>query len=134
VNNGKFQVAIMGWGIGNPQPQGSYIQGLQTHNTIPAGGGMHYPLKQGDVDFGALINAMGDGFDTNKQKDPVTKAAIAYNDLLPMIPLWERYGNNPVNEKKRVTGWKPDSDAIYKNGGGDSFVSLMLMDGTLRSL
>ena len=134
VNNGKFQVAIMGWGIGNPHPQGSYIQGLQTHNTIPAGGGMHYPLKQGDVDFGALINAMGDGFDTNKQKDPVTKAAIAYNDLLPMIPLWERYGNNPVNEKKRVTGWKPDSDAIYKNGGGDSFVSIMLMDGTLRSL
>ncbi|HLZ47273.1 MAG TPA: ABC transporter substrate-binding protein [Candidatus Limnocylindria bacterium] len=134
VNNGKFQIAMMGWGIGNPHPQASYIQDLQTFNTLQANGGMQYPLKQGDTDFAALINAMGDGFDTNKQKDPVTKAAIAFNDLLPIIPLWERYGNNPVNEKKRVAPWPPDSDPIYKNGGGDSFVSIMIYNGTLHSL
>lgn len=134
VNGGKFQIAIMGWGIGNPHPQASFVQDLQTHNTFPAGGGMQYPLKQGDVDFGALIAAMGDGFDTEKQKGPVTQAALAYNDLLPNIPLWERYGNNPVNEKKRVAPWPPDSDPVYKNGGGDSFVSVMIMNGTLHSL
>ena len=139
VNGGNFQIAIMGWGIGNPHPQGSFIQCLRTHNTVPAGGGMKYPLKQktdgGDVDFDALINDMGNGFDTNRQKDPVTKAALAFNELLPMIPLWERYGNNPVNDKKRVTGWKPDSDPIYKNSfGTDNFTVLMIMDGTLRSI
>ena len=134
VNGGKFQIAIMGWGVGNPHPQASYIQDLQTHNTLPAGGGMQYPLKQGDVDFAALINSMGDGFDTDKQKGPVTQLALAYNDLLPNIPLWERYGNNPVNEKKRVAAWPADSDSVYKNGGGDSFVSIMIMNGTLRGI
>ena len=135
VNGGNFQIALMGWGIGNPHPQGSFIQDLRTHNTTPAGGGMKYPLKQGDVDFDALINQMGDGFDTTKQKDPVTRAALAFNDLLPVIPLWERYGNNPVNDKKRVKGWKPDGDPIYKNAfGTDNFTVLMIMNGTLSKI
>jgi len=135
VNGGNFQIAIMGWGIGNPHPQQSYEQTLQAFNTIPAGGGMKYPLKQGDVDFEALINQMGEGFDTNKQKDPVTKAALAFNDLLPVVQLWERYGNNPVNDKKRVKGWKPDSDPIYKNPWStDAFTTFMIMDGTLGKI
>jgi peptide/nickel transport system substrate-binding protein len=134
VNGGKFQIALMGWGVGNPHPQASFIQDLQTFNTLQAAGGMQYPLKQGDVDFSALINAIGDGFDTEKQKDPVTKAAMAFNDLLPIVPLWERYGNNPVNEKKRVAKWPADSDPVYKNGGGDSFVSIMIYNGTLKAI
>jgi peptide/nickel transport system substrate-binding protein len=134
INGGKFQIAMMGWGVGNPHPQASFIQDLQTFNTLQAAGGMQYPLKQGDVDFSALINAIGDGFDTEKQKDPVTKAALAFNDLLPIVPLWERYGNNPVNEKKRVAKWPADSDPVYKNGGGDSFVSIMIYNGTLKGI
>lgn len=134
VNNGKFQIAMMGWGIGNPHPQSSFIQDLQTFNTLQAAGGMQYPLKQGSTDFASLINAMGDGFDTEKQKPAVTEAALAFNDLLPIIPLWERYGNNPVNETKRVAPWPADSDTVYKNGGGDSFVSVMILNGTLHGI
>jgi peptide/nickel transport system substrate-binding protein len=134
VNNGKFQIAIMGWGAANPHPQGSFVQDMQVHNTIAAGGGMAYPLTQGSTDFLALINTMGDGFDTEKQKPAVTQAILAYNDLLPNIPLWERYGNNPVNEKKRVAPWPPDSDAVYTNGSGDSFVSILLDNATLHSI
>ncbi len=135
VNNGNFQIAFMGWGIGNPHPQGSYIQDLRTFNTIAAGGGMKYPLKQGDVDLDALIVQMGDGFDTNKQKEPVTKLASAFNDLLPIIPIWERYGNNPVNDKKRVKGWKPDGDAVYKNAfGQDNFAVNGIIDGSLSKI
>ena len=134
VNNGKFQITLMGWGIGNPHPQASFIQDLQTFNTLQANGGMQYPLKQGSTDFSALINAMGDGFDTEKQKPAVTEAALAFNDLLPIIPLWERYGNNPVNETKRVAPWPPDSDPVFKNGGGDSFVSVLIYNGTLHAI
>jgi peptide/nickel transport system substrate-binding protein len=135
VNGGNFQIAIMGWGIGNPHPQGSFIQDLRTHNTIAAAGGMKYPLKQGNTDFDALIVKMGDGFDTNAQKAPVTEAALAFNDLLPVIPLWERYGNNPVNDKKRVKGWKADGDPVYKNPWStDAFTTLMIMDGTLSKI
>lgn len=134
VNAGKFQISIMGWGAANPHPQGSFVQDLQVHNTIPAGGGMAYPLTQGSTDFNALINTMGDGFDTEKQKPAVTAAILAYNDLLPNVPLWERYGNNPVNEKKRVAPWPADSDPVYKNGSGDSFVSILLDNATLHAI
>ena len=134
VNAGKFTITLMGWGVGNPHPQASYIQDLQTFNTLQTAGGMAYPLKQGNTDFAALINAMGDGFDTEKQKPAVTEAALAFNDLLPIIPLWERYGNNPVNETKRVAPWPGDSDPIFKNGGGDSFVSVLIYNGTLHSI
>lgn len=134
VNAGKFTLTLMGWGVGNPHPQAAYIQDLQTFNTLQAAGGMAYPLKQGSTDFAALINSMGDGFDTEKQKPAVTEAALAFNDLLPIIPLWERYGNNPVNETKRVAPWPADSDPIFKNGGGDSFVSVLIYNGTLHSV
>jgi peptide/nickel transport system substrate-binding protein len=138
VNEGKFQLTLMGWAIGNPHPQGSYVQNLRTHNTTPAGGGMKYPLKQtsdavGAVDFDQLIDQMGQGFDTNAQKATVTKMAQAFNELLPIIPLAERFGNNPLNEKARVAGWKPDGDPVYKNAfGTDNFAVLMIMNGTLR--
>ncbi len=135
VNEGKFQISIMGWGIGNPHPQASFIQDLRTHNTVPAGGGYKFPLKQGNVDFDALINKMAEGFDTNAQKPVVTEFIVAFNDLLPIVPLWERYGNNPVNDKKRVTGWAPDSDPIYKNAfGTDNFTVYQIMMGKLRKI
>ncbi len=137
VNDGKFTLAIRAWGIANPHVQASYTQDLQTHNTIPANGGMKYPLKQetssGSVDFDALITASGEGLDVSPQKEVVTKMALAYNELLPEIPLWERYGNNPILENKRVTGWPKEGDPIYQNAFSvDSFVTLMMFDGTLK--
>ncbi len=135
---GEFQIAINPWGIGNPHPRESLIRPFREFNTLASGGGMKYPNKQktasGDVDFDALLDASGAGFDLAKQKDPITKIALAFNELLPIIPLWERFNNNPVNDKKRVTGWKPDSDPIYQNGGGDNFIIVQLMDGTLRGI
>jgi peptide/nickel transport system substrate-binding protein len=135
VNAGNFMIALRAWGIGQPHPQGSLIQDLRTHNTTPPGGGMKYPLKQGNVDFDALIVKTGEGFDTNAQKAPVTEIALAFNDLLPVVPLWERYGNNPVNVTKRVKGWPADTDGIYKNPWGtDSFTTILIMNGTLSKI
>jgi peptide/nickel transport system substrate-binding protein len=139
VNEGNFQLAIRGWGTG-PHPQIAYIQNLRTHNTSATGGGMNYPLKQKlasgqEVDLDDLTNKMADGFDSEKQKPFVTQMALAFNELLPIIPLWERKGNNPVNTKARVTGWKPEGDPIYTNShGADSFVILQIVDGTLRKI
>lgn len=139
VNSGKFQLAIRGWGTG-PHPQLAYIQNLRTHNVGAAAGGMKYPMKQKlksgeEIDFQELINQTADGFDTGKQKAPITKIALAFNELLPIIPIWERLGNNPVNTKARVTGWKPEADPIYKNSHGtDNFAVMQIMDGTLRKV
>ena len=86
----------------------------------------------GDLELEPLIEDMTKGLDTAAQKAMVTTAAQAFNELLPIIPLWERYGNNPAMDGLHTCGWLPDDDPIYKNSPyADSFVVLMIMDGTL---
>lgn len=138
LNNGKFQIGFNPWGIGNPHPQASITRPIREFNITPAGGGMKYPTKHktdvvGEVDFVALLDESGVGFDTNAQKAAVTKMSLAFNELLPIVPLWERFANNPINEKARVTGYPALGDKIYQQGGGDNFTIVLLMDGTLRS-
>ena len=58
--------------------------------------------------------------------------ALAYNELLPQIPLYERYGNNPV-PSRYAAGWLPEDDPIYLNSPyADSFVVMQILDGTLH--
>jgi len=138
TNNGKFQIAFNPWGTPNPHPQQSLIRPFREFSKDAPGGGMKYPLTQtysgGQINFDTVIDDAIAGFDTAKQKDPITKLALAFNELLPCIPIYERLNNNPVNEKARVAGWKPDGDPIYNQGGGDNFTVVMLMDGTLHKI
>ena len=138
MNNGKFQIGLNPWGIGNPHPQASLVRPFREFNKDATGGGMKYPLTQtysgGSINFDTILDDAITGYDTSKQKDPITKIALAFNELLPIIPIYERLNNNPINDKVRVTGWKPDGDPIYTQGGGDNFTIVMLMDGTLRKI
>ena len=133
TNDGKFQIAINAWGIGNPHPQQSLVRPIREFNVTPAGGGMKYPVTNG-IDWEAKLNAAVEGFDTAKQKPIVTELTLAFNDLLPCVPLWERFNNNPMNDKKRVAGWPALTDKIFQNGSGDNFTIVMLMDGTLHKI
>ena len=137
-NNGKFQIAFRPWGIGNPHPQASLVRPFRELNKDASGGGHKYPLTQtysgGSINFDTVLDDAIAGFDTAKQKDPLTKIALAFNELLPCIPIYERLNNNPVNDKVRVAGWKPEGDPIYNQGGGDNFTIVMLMDGTLHKI
>ena len=56
---------------------------------------------------------------------------MAFNEILPAIPLAERFNNAPINDQKRVSGWPAVDDTIYQNGGADSFAVILIMDGTL---
>ena len=81
----------------------------------------------------ALIVDSALGLAEAEQKAAVAQVAIVFNDLLPLVPLWERYGNNPALDV-RVTGYPADGDPIYKNAVyGDNFVVLMIQDGTLKA-
>jgi len=152
VNEGNFQLAIRGWGAGNPHPQFSYQADLTTHNAYfsgvgtEAGGGaagsidnpgMYFDFNVstesvGDVNMGDLMQAAGVGGDEEAQKETLGTLALAYNEILPQIPLWERYGNNPV-PSRFAAGWLPEGDPIYKNSPyADSFVVLQILDGTLH--
>jgi len=138
VNKGNFQLAIRGWGSGNPHPHFSFVADLFTHNIEAAEGpGMSYPLVQateccGEFDFETNIENQTIGLDLEAQKAMVAETAKAFNELLPIVPIWERYGNNPAMDGLHTCGWKPDGDPIYKNSPyADSFTVMMILDGTL---
>ena len=73
------------------------------------------------------------GLDQEAQKALVTKLALAYNELIPKIPIYERYGNNPALEGIRVKGWPKDDDPIYRNSPyADSFTAMLMYEGRLQ--
>ena len=142
VRAGEFELAIRDWGAGNPHPHFSYNTNFNSYNVTggadaaTAGAGMNWPLVQqtsmGELDLGALTDESGLGGDEAAQNEAVNTLALAYNELLPQIPLWERYGNNPAPQV-RVAGWPADGDPVYNNGPyGDPFVVVLLMNGTLQ--
>jgi len=144
VQNGQFQMAIRAWGAGNPHPQYSFDWDLRNpyNQTIsgvgdPSRAGMSFPLTQntdvlGEVELGQMVVAAAAGSDSEAQKAAINDLALAYNELLPQIPLWERYGNNPAPEI-RITGWPADDDPVYKNGTyNDPFVIVLVANGVLQ--
>jgi peptide/nickel transport system substrate-binding protein len=137
-NNGNFQIAFRAWGIGNPHPQPSLVRPFREYAKDQAGGGHHYPQQQkwsgGTIDFDKKLDEAAAGTDVAKQKAAITEISLAFNELLPCVPLWERLANNPVNDKKRVAGWPDLSDKIYQNASSDNFAILLLMNGTLHSI
>jgi peptide/nickel transport system substrate-binding protein len=142
IDQGKFELAIDGWGASNnPHPHFAYDIDLFFHNTqaIRNGGkGEGFPLKQttdslGDVDLERLVIDSALGLDEEAQKANVTKIAIAYNELLPQIPMYERFGNNAAWEGVRVKAWPPDDDPILKNSPyGDGIPTMLLYTGRLE--
>ena len=138
TNNGKFQIAMNPWGIGNSHPQPSLVRPFREFNKDLSAGGMKYPLTQqysgGTINFDTVLDDAIAGFDTAKQKDPVTKLAVAFNELLPCIPIYERLNNNPVNDKARVSGWPADGDKVYTQGAADNFAVMLILDGTLHKI
>jgi peptide/nickel transport system substrate-binding protein len=148
VNEGNFQLAIRGWGAGNPHPHFSFNHNFRTHNplfgaqgTAESGSidspGISFDLNQvtdvvGTLDLAALTDDSGKGNDEEVQKADISTLALAYNELLPQIPLWERYGNNPA-PNIRVTGWPEDGDPVYLNGPyADAFATVLLLQGRLE--
>jgi peptide/nickel transport system substrate-binding protein len=143
LDKGNFQLALSGWGAStNPHPFFSYDNNLFLHNTraVNNGGkGMAFPLKQhtdayGDVDLEKLTLDSADGLDEGAQKANVGKIAISCNELLPIIPLYERYGNNAVLEGTRVQPWPKDgSDPILQNAPyADGIVTMLMLTGKLK--
>ena len=138
VQDGQFEMGIQAWGQGQPHPLYSFETPLLTYNVDASGGGISYDMNVetqsfGEVDLEELIIQSASGLHEEDQKATVTKLCKIFNELLPVIPLWERYGNNPALDGERVTGWLPDSDPIYQNSPyEDSFTVMMIMDGTLK--
>jgi len=146
VDQGDFQMAIQGWGSANPHAYYALYQGFTNHNLAamkdgdPNLPGISYALQRTladgtEVDLEQMLLDSIVGLDQNEQKGRVYELAKIYNQELPKVPLWERYGNNPVQDGLHTTGWPPDDDPLYKNSPyADSFVILWILDGTIKPI
>jgi peptide/nickel transport system substrate-binding protein len=138
VQQGKFTIAIRAWGAGNPHPFFSYETDLLLFNPPRSPGpGMSFPFKQQvngkEIDLNQLLNKTTEGADEAAQKAPVSDMALAFNQLLPIVPLWERYGNNASLEGVRVDKFPADDDPIWKNPVyADNPVVVLLLQGKLK--
>ncbi|NYH87750.1 ABC transporter substrate-binding protein [Actinopolymorpha rutila] len=142
LDKGRFEFAMQGWGASSaPHPHFSFVAAFFTHN-IPiaanqGGKGIAFPLTQntkafGKVDLEKVVNEAGAGLDEQKQRQNVAIAARAFNELLPIIPIEERYGNNPALQGVRVKEWPPDSDPVMLDAPyADNFTTLLMFKGKL---
>jgi peptide/nickel transport system substrate-binding protein len=141
---GNYQLAIQSWGSSrHPNPHFAFAQPLYTYNYPVAanqgGKGINFPLQQttsaGPIDLKQAIDSCGAGLDAEAQKASVAKVALAFNELLPVIPLYERFGNNPGLEGTRVKGWPADDDPIMYNAPyADNFTVLLMLQGRLKAV
>ncbi|MFC0672666.1 ABC transporter substrate-binding protein [Brachybacterium hainanense] len=143
IDKGDFQMAIQAWGSSaHPHPHFSFVTDLFTHN-IPiaknqGGKGIGFPLQDvktsaGTVDLEEIVQISGQGLDVEEQKKNVSVAALAFNELLPIIPIFERYGNNPALEGERVTGFPKEGDPLLANAPyADNFVVLGMFRGDVK--
>jgi len=99
---------------------------------------MDFPLQQktdsvGQIDLEKALVDSASGLDVEAQKALVFKLSRAFNELLPLVPIYERWAKNPTLEGVRVTGWPKPNDPIYINSPySDSFAAIMLLNGTLK--
>jgi peptide/nickel transport system substrate-binding protein len=137
VQEGKFQLAYRPWGVTTPHPHFAYNANLRTFNypvTEPKGKGMNFPMVQtysgGEIDFDKEIIDMGKGLEQEEQKKIATKVAQAFNELLPIVPLFERYGNGPALDIR--VKWPEDGADILKNAPSDHFLTILFLTGGIE--
>lgn len=122
VHTGQFDFATMAWGGDEPHPHYAYTSVFINDNEPVSrnhgGRGIDYGLQQdveglGEVDIHALVTASGEGLDLDRQREQINQLALIFNRQLPKIPVWERLGNNPVNEGPRVLAFPAEDDPIW---------------------
>jgi peptide/nickel transport system substrate-binding protein len=60
------------------------------------------------------------------------KCGCGLDELLPAVPLWERYGNNSILENVRTGPWPGDEDPIYQNSPyADGIVTMLMLQGRI---
>ena len=139
IYEGRFELAIRNWGLGDPIPGRSYLEAYNRYNGQgglageAGGGGMGFATdisySGGMINVFDLSNQSSQGVDRGSQAELVTQLAISYNELLPAIPLWERYTNNSLN--RNFISVPDASDPIFSNfgGGADNWMTYLILTG-----
>jgi peptide/nickel transport system substrate-binding protein len=137
VYDSNFQLAIRNWGTSSPFPGQSYLEPYNRYNGQGelagegVGGGMRFDpnvtYSGGEINVYDLALESGEGMDIEAQQAIVEQLAISFNELLPAIPLWERYGNNPLN--REFLDAPASDDPIYQSPNPDFFMTYLIING-----
>jgi peptide/nickel transport system substrate-binding protein len=124
----NWNVGFGFWGNNNPEsPEGTSK-------------GMNFPWTQVDADgdevyIPDLLAESTAGLDLAPQAEAVATLTEIFNRELPVVPLYERYTNDPSAGEPRVRGWLPDDHPVYMNNqGSDNYASIQLLQGTLQPI
>jgi peptide/nickel transport system substrate-binding protein len=137
VYNSNFQLTIRNWGTANPFANASYLEPYNRYNGQGQfagegkGGGMKFnpdvTYSGGKINVRDVALKAGEGLDKEAQSKLIDQLALSFNELLPVVPLWERYGNNPMNRK--FVEVPAGDDPIYQNPGLDHFMPYLIITG-----
>jgi len=136
INAGKFELAMSFFGTGQPHPMYAYETPLLASNTGAAGVGISFPMVQatsrGTVDFAKLIQDSIKGWDVQEQRKIVSELAIAFNETLPVLPIYMKQSRNLTSNGLRTVWEGPQN--LYKNSAGDdNFVVYQLLHGMIKA-
>lgn len=98
---------------------------------------MDFPLVQqtdsvGKIDLHKAITEAAYGANLAALTAKTDELALAFNELLPMIPIYEQISVVPTPPDK-MTGWPAATDPIYKNAMyADSPMISLMLSGTLK--
>jgi len=137
VYDANFEMAIRNFGIGDPIPALHYLQQLDRYNgqgllAGEGGGGMGFDVNVtysgGEVNLREMVDASGQGVDAAAQSEVLNEIAMIYNEILPIVPLWERYTNNALNQN--FLSVPALDDPIYANySSTDSWMAYLILTG-----
>jgi peptide/nickel transport system substrate-binding protein len=139
VYDGNFEMAIRNWGLGDPIPARSFLEAYNRYNgqgelageagSPGIGFDVNVSYSGGEINVFDVANESAQGVDQAAQAELVTQLAVSYNELLPAIPLWERYTNNALN--RNYLSLPEDSDPIFANfgGGADNWMTYLILTG-----
>lgn len=138
--DGKYQWSLAGWGTaGNPFPTATFQANMIDNNVgLAPAPGISFPMEQetqvvGRIDLVEAIEASGTGVDEEVLRANTATVALAFNELLPILPLYENVGVNPVNIEM-TTGWPAAGEPIYQNSpySTDCYAVVLLLNGTVK--
>jgi len=136
ITSGKFEMAMSFFGTGQPHPMYAYEGPLLASNTGSGGVGISFPMVQktsrGTVDFNALIENSVKGWDVPAQRKIISELAVAFNELLPVLPIYTKQSRNLTSNGLRTVWEGPEN--LYRNSAGDgNFVVYQLLHGMIKA-
>ena len=136
INSGRFELAMSFFGTGQPHPMYAYEGPLLASNTGAGGVGISFAMVQntsrGRVDFSALIQDSVRGWDVERQRAVISDLAIAFNEMLPVLPIYTKESKNLTSNGLR-TVWEGDEQLYRNSAGDDNFVVYQLLHGQIKA-